>query len=994
MNSKKLYSTFFLLLIISSVCFSQIIPQVKTDQTLTADYVTKNWTTEDGLPGMTITTVLQDKTGYMWIGTYDGLVRFDGVEFTTYCRSTDSRFDFASARSLCQAADGTIWIGHNDEGVTSYVPNGEINKYTMDSGLPNNKVNSVCEDLHHNIWVGTASGLCYITPEHEIISPKGLVELGQETILVSELYCDTAGRVWITTGLENDLFIYVNGIVQRYDGIKSFNNPAVRCVTQDDTGAFWFGVDPHYAVRSKNGEETVFDISHDHHAGTMVNEIIQDDKGNIWFGLDSGLTILHNSTYAYFDKRNGLPDEIVSKILEDKEGNIWVGFDRGGLLKISKSKFSTVPYKSSVNVICEDTMRHCTWLGTDSGVACYKDNDFVENDVTKIAKNYRVRHIEMTADHEILICSYSNEPLIRVTADDKITIWKVKDGIANKCRLAIKTTAGDYYVGTTSGLSIIHHEDGHITTLTRDDGFANHYIMWIYEDEKNQIWVGTNGGGVHVLKDEKIIKHYSTNESEGGLAGNVIFKILNNNNSIWIATGTGLSRFMEETDSFVNYTSRNGIGTDSVFQMICDYTQTVWMTTNKGIFSSSLAEMEEVAAGKRDKITVKYYGASDGLITSGVTSTSLSSKDSLGRVWFTLVDGFAIYDPVKSEKKNNAPKALFQQYTIDDSTYECNGSNIIVAPADKRLSIKFTALSFISPENTLFSYMLEGFENKYSEWNSARTVSYTNLKPGTYRFAVMTQNADGVISEPSYITIIKKPYIWQKLWFWIVTIILVGCIVFFVINRVIKFRIKKIEAKSEEERNFNKAIIGAFANCVDGKDEYTNGHSQRVAKYTKMLAEKLGEDPVTIDKFYNIALLHDIGKIGIPDAILQKPGKLTDDEFAVMKGHPHRGYEILKDVQIQEDLAAGAHHHHERIDGKGYPDALAGENIPWVARIIAVADTFDAMSSNRPYRKKLPEDYIIEEIKRCAGTQLDPKVVEKFLELYKEGAFADVFSKY
>ena len=257
----------------------------------------------------------------------------------------------------------------------------------------------------------------------------------------------------------------------------------------------------------------------------------------------------------------------------------------------------------------------------------------------------------------------------------------------------------------------------------------------------------------------------------------------------------------------------------------------------------------------------------------------------------------------------------------------------------------------------------------------------------------MTKNADGEISEPSKLVIIKQPYIWQKLWFWIVFIVILGGLVFFIVNLSIKYRIKKIEAKTEEERRFNKAIIGAFANCVDGKDEYTNGHSQRVAKYTRMLAERLGADAATVEKFYNIALLHDIGKIGIPDAILQKPGKLTTEEFTVMKSHPKNGYEILKDVQIQEDLAAGAHHHHERFDGKGYPDGLSGQNIPFVARIIAVADTFDAMSSNRPYRKKLPEDYIINEIKNCAGSQFDPAVVQKFLDLYEEGAFKDVFSK-
>lgn len=186
---------------------------------------------------------------------------------------------------------------------------------------------------------------------------------------------------------------------------------------------------------------------------------------------------------------------------------------------------------------------------------------------------------------------------------------------------------------------------------------------------------------------------------------------------------------------------------------------------------------------------------------------------------------------------------------------------------------------------------------------------------------------------------------------------------------------------------FTKEIIGAFASCIDGKDTYTNGHSRRVARYTRLLAQKLGETNENIEKFYNIALLHDIGKIGIPESILQKPGRLTDEEFNIMKSHAKRGYEILKDVTIQEDLAAGAHYHHERIDGKGYPDGLSGSDIPWVARIISVADAFDAMSSTRPYREKLPLDFIVQEIQKCAGTQFDPTVANAFLELYEQGTF-------
>ena len=195
------------------------------------------------------------------------------------------------------------------------------------------------------------------------------------------------------------------------------------------------------------------------------------------------------------------------------------------------------------------------------------------------------------------------------------------------------------------------------------------------------------------------------------------------------------------------------------------------------------------------------------------------------------------------------------------------------------------------------------------------------------------------------------------------------------------------ERHRKELEDFTNSIIDAFAVCIDGKDSYTNGHSLRVAQYTRMLAQKLGEDEETVHKFYNIALLHDIGKIGIPDEILNKPGKLTEEEYETVKTHPYRGFEILKKVKTQKDLVEGAKFHHERFDGRGYPARLAGNKIPLVARIISVADAFDAMSSTRPYRKKMPMDVIVQEIKDCTGSQFDPTVAKAFLELYEEGAF-------
>ena len=188
----------------------------------------------------------------------------------------------------------------------------------------------------------------------------------------------------------------------------------------------------------------------------------------------------------------------------------------------------------------------------------------------------------------------------------------------------------------------------------------------------------------------------------------------------------------------------------------------------------------------------------------------------------------------------------------------------------------------------------------------------------------------------------------------------------------------------QEKNNSEKVLIEltqALATTIDAKDKYTSGHSKRVAEYSKMLAEALGKDIKTQQEIYLFALLHDIGKIGIPDGIINKRDKLTEEEYAEIKKHPQIGYEILKSITTLPNLKIGVRWHHERMDGKGYPDGLKGDDIPEFARIISVADAYDAMTSNRSYRNSLPQDVVRAEIKKQIGTQFAPEVAEKMLEI-------------
>ena len=201
------------------------------------------------------------------------------------------------------------------------------------------------------------------------------------------------------------------------------------------------------------------------------------------------------------------------------------------------------------------------------------------------------------------------------------------------------------------------------------------------------------------------------------------------------------------------------------------------------------------------------------------------------------------------------------------------------------------------------------------------------------------------------------------------------------LQQQVEERTKELQYEKNNSEKLLIELTQALATTIDAKDKYTSGHSKRVAEYSRMLAAALGKDEKTQQEIYLFALLHDIGKIGVPDWIINKQDKLTEEEYAEIKKHPQIGYEILKSISILPNLKTGVRWHHERIDGKGYPDGLMGDNIPEFAKIISVADAYDAMTSNRSYRESLPQDLVRSEIQKHIGSQFDKTIAEKMIEI-------------
>ena len=197
-------------------------------------------------------------------------------------------------------------------------------------------------------------------------------------------------------------------------------------------------------------------------------------------------------------------------------------------------------------------------------------------------------------------------------------------------------------------------------------------------------------------------------------------------------------------------------------------------------------------------------------------------------------------------------------------------------------------------------------------------------------------------------------------------------------------RTAEVIEQHERLDRISMQIVKALSGAIDAKDTYTNGHSTRVAEYSREIARRAGFSETMQKDIYMMGLLHDVGKIGISDAIINKTSKLTDEEYAIIKSHPVVGDTILKNISEFPGLAIGAKWHHERYDGKGYPDRIAGEDIPIEARIIAVADTYDAMTSKRSYRDVLPQNVVCSEIEKGKGSQLDPVFTDILLDMIRE----------
>ncbi len=933
-------------------------------------YVETLFNERSGLPTGEANDVLQTRDGYIWVGSYGGLIRYDGTYFRNY--STEGILPSSSVRAMFEDSKGRLWIGTNDAGVFWY-ENGTI---TKPEGQPSDSflcIRGFAEDKSGIVYACSTSGIAEI--EGDIMRVYDTRELSGLTIY--SIGADKYGRVWGADSAGGCIVLDRGNFVKIVNADELFKNgESVYSVTSDPDGNIWVGSSGTALVSldfssGDNPQITEYDTGC---VSTHNTLRAMSDGSIVVSGLHGAAVVYTDGTIKEFSEEEGA--ESVNSAYIDYEGNIWLASSSEGIVRYSVGCFSSPNRTAGLSGVTLNAIAisdGISYIGLDGGlIICDENWERVENELTAKLNGIRIRHIIADSKGRVWIASYSDFPVICYDAKSgEITSFSSKDGLSgDRARSLLELSDGGVAVGTQNGVSII--KDGKV--IRSYTGFDYPAILCMLETKDGTLLAGSDGGGIYEINGDTITNHgFSEGLSEG-----VVLRILADNDSYFISAGSSLYHWKNGVFTKLSSLKKEA---GSIFDLYLDSadSNTLWLLQNNGILRTNKAEL--LAGGDGSPVT---YGFSYGLTGSLNANTWHCLYD--GKLYLATRDGVSVFGFTAPD--NELPKAKINSVTVDGMVYETGFETLNISGDTLRVTVDLAALTYT--DTTIFetAYMLEGFDSKETVLSGAKSgsVSYTNLPGGTYTFKLRLYTPDDPEGGNTVsFEITKEKKLTEQPLFWVGMLAVVVVAAVGIVLLIYGAKLRAARRRQKEYRDIVEQSLLTFAGTIDAKDKYTNGHSTRVALYSREIARRMGLSEEQQERIYYVGLLHDIGKIGIPDSILNKPSKLTPEEREIIQKHPTIGAEILKNFTAIEGIADGAKFHHERWDGRGYCEGRKGEEIPLLARIIGVADTYDAMSSRRTYNKQVSTEYIEDELEKGKGTQFDPSIVQYMISMIEDG---------
>lgn len=926
---------------------------------------------ENGLITGEANVVLQTRDGYLWIGSYGGLIRYDGKNFRNFSVE-ENDLDSSSIRALYETSDGRLFIGTNDVGVYLY-EEGEFTAIPCEDGSGDfYSVRSFAESLDGTVYVGTTSGLARVTDADGL--KLCAVEESRNSIIY-DLACDRDDVLWACSDNGMILLVKDGEVLEVTDSTGWLEEDCYSILAGSD-GCVYLGSSGNEISRLektgtglKKEDFSVLSISTE--MLHTINRLYEDKEGNLWAMADNGIGFVGED--GSFQMPEEMEDVIsAGSMIEDYEGNLWVASTKTGLVYFSRGKYYNYNRTAGLEGIAVNAIVRCdgySYVGTDDGLLILNEEfQQISNELTKTLSSERVRHITCGSDGSLWFSLYGAGLARYVPKEDRVRIFTTEDGLlSNQVRMTLELMDGTLAVAGTAGIDILKDE-----TVIRSYGekeLPYPFILCMYQEKDGTLVAGSDGMGIYRINDSGVTQYYK----EEGLESGTVMRMAPDENGVWVSAGNSL--YFWDENGIRRLPFHTGVGSILDIQVMGSR---LWLMKSHG---PMIVEKEELLSKDADPRELSgEYG-----LTGTLPANSWNWLEEDGTLWICTNNGISMINTESIPENKMPPKGTISQVMVDDVAYE-GADEIRVSASATRITLEPSVMSYTLGDKTI-RYSLEGFDEKAVTRSVSEVsgVSYTNLSGGDYVFTMTVYNEDGVQGDSCQVKIHKECHVWEKAWFWGIAGVGILLIVLLLFQMVYRIKIRRLKRRQAEYRSIVEQALHTFANAIDAKDKDTNGHSLRVAKYSRELARRM---KMTEDQQENIsymAMLHDIGKIGIPDSILKKQGKLTKEEWEVIKSHPRIGGEILKEFTAIPGIADGARYHHEFYNGKGYCEGLKGEEIPLMARIIAVADAFDAMCSKRYYQSGNTVEFAREELIRCSGTQFDPQVAEFMVEMIDDG---------
>ena len=731
-----------------------------------SQYILDRWTTEDGLPQNSITSIIQTQDDYLWFGTEEGLVRFNGTSFTVFDKSNTLEFEADGITSLAESGDNTLWIGTRSGGLLKYT-DGNFSSFSYDQGLSSKDITTLFVDQENALWIGTFDGGLMKLQSNTLVYYNE--ENGIEGRFISEIIQDAENRIWI--GTEKGLFYFQDGRFQQFEQ-EPVRSAFISSLFADSNQQLWIATEPGELHVLQNGQlqkQTTKFLPN-----AYVTSIIQDNLGAIWLGLNrGGIARYYQGVYEYShqeDVDSPLSEGEVLNLMQDQEGSLWVGYQSIGLHRLKNGQFTPTGIlegltSDRVMSLSEYPEGHM-WIGTNDGLNLIIDGTPSPFNHSEAFSGLNILGIAAQNDS---VWVGTMEKGLFLLANDEITSISTEEGLpSNSVFGLMHDSKGRLWIATDMGVGI--YENGEITVLNESDGMLSNYITSFIEDADGAIWIGSYDAGLARYKDGNIT--YLTEEE--GLSNNIIISLhFDREGVLWIGTyGSGLNRY--EKGKIHSYSTRQGLFNDNLYSILEDDQGFLWFSCNKGVFKIAKEELNLVAKGQLDRVSSIHYDKKDGLrnqeANGGFQPSAWKAAD--GTIWFPTLGGVITTDPMATYKNQVVPQVHIEHIFVQDQPVVLDGDELKLEAGAKKVNFKYAALSYSDPAQVQYKYMLEGIDETWSNASTEQIATYTNLPPGSYKFQVIASNNSGLWNETgASLAFTQMPFFYQTIWFRLLVVV-------------------------------------------------------------------------------------------------------------------------------------------------------------------------------------------------------------------------------